>query len=250
MSTEFKWDDNNVMEFAIKWLNQSVDWAIKHDYAAAPSPIQIELQQFKASKQLKQDWEIISLKNDGDIYKLIVDQTYMSGAHTVSLKWALENKFQIHSVKRLSDETIFTIGDKVSDTTYSVNLSITDFVIDNACLRIQCRPLASKWHINEIQKVQSLFTTEDGCPAYENYKVALLSTDNWLISYPVTAPQIPFKGDHNQFKYFSTIEKAEEWVYLNKKSISINDLKELLGTRDFIGTTFLFELLKDKLNKP
>lgn len=44
----FVWDDNKVMKFAIEWLNKRVQFAIMHDYAAVPVPIQIEIEMFKS----------------------------------------------------------------------------------------------------------------------------------------------------------------------------------------------------------
>lgn len=55
MSKEFKWDDGLVMRFAIKWLNDRVGWAIMHDYAAAPVPIQIELEKYKSANMPKEE---------------------------------------------------------------------------------------------------------------------------------------------------------------------------------------------------
>jgi hypothetical protein len=55
MSKEFQWTDRLVASFAVKWLNDRVAWAVMHDFAAAPSPIQIEMENFKGLHQPKEE---------------------------------------------------------------------------------------------------------------------------------------------------------------------------------------------------
>lgn len=69
-----------------------------------------------------------------------------------------------------------------------------------------------------------LFITEDKVDVFRGGEVCLLSTDNWLISYPVKAPEKPFKGDKNQFKYFSSKEAANEYILYNKPLLSLQEI--------------------------
>ncbi len=59
------WNDKLVIKFAIQWLNKRVKWAIMHDYAAAPSPIQLELKDFKMEYDIE-DKEPTALTNEDD----------------------------------------------------------------------------------------------------------------------------------------------------------------------------------------
>lgn len=45
---EFKWTDADVIAFANDYLNKRVNFAILHDYAAVPVPIQLALKEFKS----------------------------------------------------------------------------------------------------------------------------------------------------------------------------------------------------------
>src|SRR5882762_1397516 len=59
-SNEF-WNDKNVLDFVSKTIHDRLEWALLHDASAAPQPIQLALNEFKASKQpFIKEWEIIS----------------------------------------------------------------------------------------------------------------------------------------------------------------------------------------------
>lgn len=66
------------------------------------------IERFKASKQPKPEWEILEYKHGGitDLPPAIVGQK--------SIWWnqAVCNNWPIHSVKRLSDGEVFSVGDK------------------------------------------------------------------------------------------------------------------------------------------
>ena len=42
--------------------------------------------------------------------------------------------------------------------------------------------------------------------------------------HEVQSPTVPFRGDKEQFKYFSSKVKAEEYVIINRPVLSIQDL--------------------------
>ena len=210
-----------------------------------------EWEQFKASKQPKPDWEILSYRVKGFVPReggnVIIDKN--------SLNWVPAQEgheyYEIFSVKRLSDGDVFTLSTPISTPKHK-NLTLTNFLFHNNILYALTRPTDEKWRISEIENVKkSLFTTEDGQPIYKGDKVALLSTDNWLISYSVTVTHSPFKGDKNQFKYFSTKEVAEDYVLWNKETLSLNEIKELgdiFNHRSNIYFQKLIQRAEEKLN--
>ena len=155
---------------------------------------------------------------------------------------------KIHSVKRLSDGEVFTIGDKIFP-----NNKIYKFELKNDILKIwHCdisfstpiiegpsgQPGNCSWieGINNIKKSkQPLFTTEDGVDIFEgdnlysidnmlNIKKHLLFNarydDNTLLNN-----RIFFNSD---YKHFSTKEKAEEYILYNKPLLTLKDIEELL----------------------
>lgn len=137
----------------------------------------------------------------------------------------------IHSVKRLSDGEIFTIGDKVkqSNVIHNNTFTITGFEFD-----------VNKEHllaignggikISKIEKVKPvLFYTEDGVDIYEGDEIHIFYLDTfqinsykkgWLKSWR------PLKRE----LVFSTKEAAEEYAILNKPCLSINDVATVYVT--------------------
>ena len=97
--SEFKWTDELVKEYVkdvYRELSKWAPWSDQHKLAATTV-----FDRFKASKQPKPEWEILEVKGP-------------SGAIYVNVEW--NEKYQgysIHSVKRLSDGEVFTVGDGV-----------------------------------------------------------------------------------------------------------------------------------------
>ncbi len=114
-------------------------------------------------------------------------------------------------------EEIFTIGDK---TTFGIitcfrlldNEIMVDFDNNNSIL------LKSK----QLQKAkQPLFTTEDGVDIFEGDSyIALLS------NYDLTQEKAGFNHDniYCHCLKFSTKEKAEEYILMNKPCLSVNEV--------------------------
>lgn len=161
---------------------------------------------------------------------------------------------KIHSIKRLSDNQIFTIGDFVNNRTissFSLNWIQTGF-------KIHCDNVG-KGNINdgcffELKDLkhikQPLFTTEDGVDIFEGdeyYYINSNFNDPWkIINTKADCPDIINKNDLN-YKRFSTKEKAEEYILLNKPCLSINDIIKNLTIIDGIKT--LQDLVKSKIKQ-
>jgi len=131
--------------------------------------------------------------------------------------------FKIHSIKRLSDGEIFTIGDKLNKSYISSILLQQDII----WLMCQGNSINSKLN-NAIKVKQPLFTTEDGVDIFEgdncwivskeyNYQFAQYKINNIDIFY------IP-----NKNRYFSTKEKAEEYILLNKPVLSLTEILKII----------------------
>jgi len=135
--------------------------------------------------------------------------------------------FKIHSVKRLSDGEIFTIGDKVFSEYVNYTINKIDIVNDKcmvSALYDTNNPNGSRLHynLNNIKKSkQPLFTTEDGVDIFDgdySYGVHNSKFDIVAIKHINTV----YVTDN--FIEFSTKEKAEEYILMNKPCLSINDI--------------------------
>lgn len=140
---------------------------------------------------------------------------------------------KIYSVKRLSDNEIFTIGDIIVD---GINkYTITGFTLPNS--EMNWVTLGVNFG-NDIQngfdlsytkkfiKKEPIFVTEDDVEIFEGDFVYYVLSNLNLRNYKPTRDD----RDLNNH-YFSTEEKAREYIELNEKRYSINDIK---GTCDYI----------------
>ena len=98
----------------------------------------------------------------------------------------------------------------------------------------------STTNANNLYKAkQPLFTTEDGVDIYEgDTSYGVRKTDFQII--PVTHHNSMYV--YKNFLEFSTKEKAEEYVLMNKPCLSINNVIDVLKKPGYSG---LVELLKE-----
>ena len=137
--------------------------------------------------------------------------------------------YLIHSIKRKSDGEVFTIGDKTE-----FGDIIKYFKIDNKSnlLIIGYKDCEDILEFVKHSK-QKLFATEDGVDIFEGdlfYYVKFVQYNNTL-----GKPFEIVRGDYSSFeyepqyeKYFSTKEKAEEYILYNKPLLTLKDIEELL----------------------
>jgi hypothetical protein len=109
--SEFKWEEQHVRDI-LQGLNKHVH----------PNEVERYIQDFKASKQPKPEWEIMEGIND----KGYVFQWAKNHPHFMDDRVGVTGS--IHSVKRLSDNVIFSIGDLV--TYYANPGMVPDFEIE------------------------------------------------------------------------------------------------------------------------
>ena len=136
-----------------------------------------------------------------------------------------EPGFKIHSIKRLSDSEIFTIGDKfnIPDNKFFGTEQIEGFaIIDN-----QIWLTNGDITLNNIEKVkQPLFTTEDDVDIFEGNNYFKVVNE----SFQLLKMENASKGESLRSKVFSTKEKAEEYILMNKPVLSYNDIEKIITT--------------------
>ena len=153
---------------------------------------------------------------------------------------------KIISIKRLSDDEIFTIGDKIFP-----NNKIHKFEIKDSILKIwHCdisfstpiiegpsgQPGNCSWieDISNVQKIkQKLFTTEDGVDIFEGNNYYIVNKQSLIIPLnPVNPIANKTFIKNNSYYYFSTKEKAEEYIFMNKPVLSLNDVASIYISAD------------------
>lgn len=156
-----------------------------------------------------------------------------------------ENNFEIYSVKRLSDQEIFTIDDSINQT-----LVIEGFTLVNDEIKINLSSIFKDIivDLNSISKTkQKLFTTKDGVDIYEG-DIFYLVMSNFAI-VKINTKVINSKEMYDNT--FSTKEKAEEYIILNKPCLSYKEIFEIWKKDINLYcniTGDIYNLVKQKLN--
>lgn len=216
-------------------------------------------------KVIELDYEILSFIRKepsnyaGTVFKLdngVYTPSFMNS--NLSLRHCLTSSgFDIYSVKRLSDNTVFTVGDTIFSNDFKPTKLEKITIRDNGGIAMW-----GKYHSNMLGEIElasciikkPLFTTEDGVDIYESNTYYFISI-NWKTCYKFIihegyAQKGYLCGEQvKDFIYFSSKEKAEEYIIMNKPCLSINDLKtqfNLIGDRSN-NELALKELVKSKI---
>lgn len=145
------------------------------------------------------------------------------------------NHWSIHSVKRLSDGEVFTIGDITKLTS-----KIKYFEIDKQSNLLIVRFKDGEDILCFLKKSKiPLFTTEDGINIYENDEYTWVASENHGSIRPYEMYTVS-KANKDQrrsdlefpgrFHNFSTRKLAEEYILLNKPCLCVNDLATIYKT--------------------
>jgi len=191
---------------------------------------------------VEKDYEILTYRNfiTGDVN--FIGQRFFSNKgyreFTKSDLYAVNsttNKkiYSIHSVKRLSDGEVFTVGDKVriSKLQHDGSFIIDEFYFDCNGDKLLCNgKCTGNGHVS-ITKIEHskkpLFTTEDGVDIFEGdvfYNTWDMKIPNKEIAVSKKKDFYNEKPNNRLYKVFSTKEAAEEYILMNKPCLSLNDI--------------------------
>lgn len=198
------------------------------------------------------DYEILSFFNEDnrEIYRKTKGSSYEYFNSFRQLTYCL-SYYNIHSVKRLSDGEIFTIGDTLNFNDIGkgklLRIDFERAPVDKGtgrlCFVNDNIYLGDWWRIKELSKVKTpLFTTTDGVNIYEGTRYYLVSND-FVLGYCSSFSQ----GDLS-FKCFAKKENAEKYIEENKKVYSLNDIRKVL-LDDIVVPDYVVEEVLRYLNK-
>lgn len=189
------------------------DWRIKYDIAEYPEFWE---------EVVEKDYEILSISTNsyfGITTSKLDIEAYLKCPKSI-------NKWSIHSVKRLSDGEIFTVGDKVVHNFCKEAKIEKIYFIEPNRLTIY---VSKGWNvsISNIEHIkQPLFTTEDGVDIFEGDKYCSVWKDDLTFQGTFTAEKVNLGKFTNPetMMVFSTKQTAEEYILMNKPYLSINDI--------------------------
>lgn len=212
-------------------------------------------------KVVEKDYEILSFyyKNIGGKGDTYVDPNYIwFEIYKGSGKWSRafhithlystdeilrQSCFGIHSIKRLSDGEIFTIGDRITGKS-DYNCIINSIELNPNYSQIMFNKLDEGIDLINARHIkQPLFKTEDGVDIYKGDIIHLVT--KWFEYNAATAGEktlLLFPGR----KIFSTEKIAIEYIIMNKPCLSINDVLSV-GQRIIVDEGKLKQIVKSKL---
>jgi len=185
---------------------------------------------------VEKDYEILSFynKEGNDYYNLLNDNIYFSRpVSNRNLEYCLKY-YHIHSVKRLSDGEIFTISDKLHITFNKPNIIkelISFEITDHLYLKLKDSLGTVITTMNNLEKPKTpLFISEDGVNIFEGDTIFGINTYWEIFSHCSGLPNKIKNWGKNPI--FSTKEKTEEYILMNKPCLSYGEVQEYLKVKD------------------
>lgn len=212
--TDFQWTDKLVLDFAGKLLTDRINFAVLNDCSAAPVPMQIALNEFKAGSPSGRDFEITCYKKGDALFDCI------DGIPVGHNYWMNDKDASIHSVKRLSDGEVFKVGDVVG-AKHKANVTIKLFNIVKEKMMVECGDdYCDLYWLTKMVSGEPLFITFDGKELFNaNDRCWWLRVEDWEIGIqPYVHKEL---SNDKHFKYFSTEEAAKTYCFMNKPCLSL-----------------------------
>jgi hypothetical protein len=192
------------------------------------------------------DYEVVEVFYCGQIRKLLQGQYRLINLGIgFDLDYILKNNGTIHSVKRLSDGEVFTIGDSVrfkpnqNSCFWEINnffISKYDKLLVRSILNLNVELISTIKHKDKLP----LFTTEDGVDIFEGNNYWFYNGE-CIIGFSSAY----IKTGGVLYGSFSTKEKADEYVLMNTRCLSLSDVFDVL--EDMQAVWKITELVKSRL---
>lgn len=184
----------------------------------------------------KKDFEILSVVKHKDSKNFIPIINgfgnvwhYSMGMQYISLKTMLENNFLVYQVKRLSDGEVFTIGDRIkgykNGEIKEIKIEYGEISIITGVNGDGCVTDKLSLNLEDCHKIKKVFKTVDDVWIYEGDEFFEANVTHgvkvWNTDYPV------YLNNEILETLFSDKQKAEEFVLMNKKVLSIKDVQSI-----------------------
>jgi len=182
-------------------------------------------------------WEEV-IEKDYEIISYVAkdcDTIIVKGPRTVGIIGNMpEDYWKIHSVKRLSDGEVFTVGDRITGYWYKDARSIQTIKICIYTGSIRLEQSGGCTYLSFAKKAkQPIFLTHDGKDIFPEDTVWYVNKENLYHDYIKAYPEVKFNSEIRA--YFLTEEEAEDYVYRTKVLFTTED-----GVGIKRGDTFYF----------
>ena len=162
----------------------------------------------------------------GEFWELVKEKEFEIVQQELNVKAAfLYNGFTIKSIRRLSDNEVFSIGDKVEHSYTYGNDTITKtctiekiYTLDDGSLRFYVGG-GLNLGLEKLKKFipKPLFITEDKVEVFHGDKLWLVNTNFEYYSFYSDCQNVGKR-------VFSTEKAAKNWINLNKPKYSMQDI--------------------------
>lgn len=201
-------------------------------------------------EMVKKEYEILSFKEKVSKYNIITKDIDGFGIMRTEKGLLQSNMWDIHSIKRLSDGEVFTVGDKIIRNGWDSGKTILSITLNDETRLLIFHGTSEVSYIEQISHIKKpLFTTEDNVDLYKGDKY-------FQIGYKFENTECEAYDESNfddSLTIFSTKEKAEKYIVMNKPCLSINDIKKVwggpFGRRGPVGQVFQSDLKTFVKNK-
>lgn len=271
----FVWTDELVKEFVITYnkianLITGVDpigQSIIEFKQMKPAPPPSELKEGK-------DWEIVSFKHGSSetYFNLNCNGNYQTekfSKEEFAIDDLLHNKigktYLIHSVKRLSDNTVWEVKERFSNNAAGIYTEeeIKSFEIEGTLMKVRVAEGddISYYELRNIDKLTApiqpvvedkpiLITTEEGVKKYKDDNCWCWdskSDDRPFQWYSLPEPLHQISADISGYKYFDSEQAAKLYMLENKPCLSINEIISIVGdSMTWYGKQSLLKAVKIK----
>ena len=164
----------------------------------------------------------------------------------------LKKYWTIHSIKRLSDGEVFTVGDYIDSTISDLGrkTELTGFKFFDNKLKVGLRHLGYYPLSTIVLPKKPLFTTEDGVDIFEGEYVTVYGISKYMTLHEYRKENVYPGIFTSDMLYFMSKEKAEEYLLFNKPCLSLEEVaifyKQALSNKNN-NSTGLINLVKEKL---
>lgn len=185
---------------------------------------------YQVIEEPKKDYEILSYKQNisNRLYKKDFDGDFVAdNGWSLSKPINKHSNISIHSVRRLSDNFVITLGDYCKTEKGSSGEVTTIEFCGNGELRIGSD---KKYYvgINDVVKSEVLFRTKDDVEIREGDKVYGVSID-WNVFSGVVQKDNRYHTEEWKHGKFSTEEAAKEYLMWNKPYYSLSQISKNLN---------------------
>lgn len=201
-------------------------------------------------------YEILSFSYMNSIYdKKKGDRLYSESSGSILLSQHDHKDVSIHSVKRLEDGEVFSIGNickkpKDASDLYHLNYQqIEKFKIVNNCVEVKFKSIlrTNLENLNKIELPATIFYSDSGdnAPIKERDEYWSVSLDTYELKDHIAKIE---DREKRNIKKFTNIHEAEDYIFLNKPCLNYKDVIDLYNNYQYIELTEkLKELIKTKL---